>query len=203
VVLRDRRFLDALRQRQTVDAATYVALTSVGTRPYVCVEMNYFAYGSNLNTDHLRSWLTRWGVDPEELGPPRKAILPGYRLRTNYLRSNGIGACNIEPRPRSRVEGIVMTVTPSIREVLRLKEGHPHRYAEIEIVVTPFGKQRTVRAFTYIVTHRYCPAVRCASHPGISTADSGGSGITSTQPTLPEASAAHTPNVVPRAQLFG
>jgi hypothetical protein len=52
-----------------VDAATYVALTSVGTRPYVCVEMNYFAYGSNLNTDHLRSWLTRWGVDPEELGP--------------------------------------------------------------------------------------------------------------------------------------
>jgi hypothetical protein len=138
-----------------VDAATYVALTSVGTRPYVCVEMNYFAYGSNLNTDHLRSWLTRWGVDPEELGPPRKANLPGYRLRTNYLRSNGIGACNIEPRPRSRVEGIVMTVTPSIREVLRLKEGHPHRYAEIEIVVTPFGKQRTVRAFTYIVTHQF------------------------------------------------
>jgi hypothetical protein len=48
-----------------------------------------------------------------------------------------------------------MTVTPSIREVLRLKEGHPHRYAEIEIVVTPFGKQRTVRAFTYIVTHQF------------------------------------------------
>jgi hypothetical protein len=127
----------------------------MGTRPYVCVEMNYFAYGSNLNTDHLRSWLSRWGVDPEELGPARQAILPGYRLRTNYLRSFGVGACNIEPRPRSRVEGIVMTVTPSIREVLRLKEGHPHRYAEIKIAVAPFGKQRTVRAFTYIVTHQF------------------------------------------------
>lgn len=138
-----------------MEAAPYVALTSMGTRPYVCVEMTYFAYGSNLNTDHLRSWLTRWGVDPEELGPPRKANLPGYRLRTNCLRSNGIGACNIEPRPRNRVEGIVMTVTPSIREVLRLKEGHPHRYAEIEIAVAPLGKQRTVRAFTYIVTHQF------------------------------------------------
>jgi hypothetical protein len=96
-----------------------------------------------------------------------------------------------------------MTVTPSIREVLRLKEGHPHRYAEIEIAVTPFGKQRTSQG---IHLHRHAPvllAVRCASHPGISTADSGGSGITSTQPTLPEASAAHTPNVMPRAQLFG
>ena len=48
-----------------------------------------------------------------------------------------------------------MTVTPSVREALRLKEGHPHRYAEIEIVVTPFGMKRRVRAFTYIVTPRY------------------------------------------------
>ena len=96
------------------------------------------------------------GVDPDELGPVRRAILPGYRLRTNYRRSFGIGACNIEPSPRGKVEGIVMPVTPSIRRALRLKEGHPHRYAEIEIAVTPLGKKRTVRAFTYKVTPAYC-----------------------------------------------
>jgi len=139
-----------------VDAAPYVALTSARVRSYVCVEMNYFAYGSNVNTGHLRSWLDRCGLAPDELGPPRKAILSGYRLRTNYLRSIGVGASNIEPRPRNRVEGIIMPVTPSVHEALRLKEGHPHRYAEIEIAVTPFGKQRTVQAFTYMVTPAYC-----------------------------------------------
>jgi hypothetical protein len=133
-----------------------IALTSAKIRCYVCVEMNYFTYGSNLNTGHLRSWLMHWGVAPEELGPARKTILSGYRLRTNYLRSIGVGACNIQPSPRSKIEGVVMPVTRPIREVLRLKEGHPYRYAEIEIAVTICGRPRKVRAFTYIVTPRYC-----------------------------------------------
>jgi hypothetical protein len=120
----------------------------------VCVEMNYFAYGSNLNTDHLRSWLTRWGVDPEELGPaqghpprlPPADQLPAFQWNRSLQH---------RAPPTEQGRGDRHDRHPIVREVLRLKEGHPHRYAEIEIVVTPFGKQRTVRAFTYIVTHQF------------------------------------------------
>ena len=57
----------------------------------------YLAYGSNMNTDHLLEWLDRAGVPREEVSHPQRAILPDYRIRTNYLRSNSLGAANIEP----------------------------------------------------------------------------------------------------------
>jgi hypothetical protein len=96
-----------------------------------------------------------------------------------------------------------MTVTPSIREVLRLKEGHPHRYAEIEIVVTPFGKQRTVRAFTYIVTHQFALHFDVPVTQEYRRLILEGAASHRLSPPLPEASAAYTPNVMQRAQLFG
>jgi hypothetical protein len=118
--------------------------------------MNYFAYGSNLHTPHLRSWLVRCGVDPQELGPGWRATLDGYRLRTNYLCSHGAGAANIEPAPRRTVEGVIMTITPAVHRVLRAKEGFPHRYTEIEVAVVPCGKRQAVNAMTYVVIPEWC-----------------------------------------------
>jgi hypothetical protein len=96
-------FLTRCGMRQTVDVASLRALTSAGSRPYVCVEMNYFAYGSNLNTGHLRSWLIRWGVARRNSDRHARSILPGYRLRTNYLRS--IGSRGVQHRAQPTEQG--------------------------------------------------------------------------------------------------
>jgi len=113
----------------------------------------YFAYGSNLNLPHLQDVLASHGADTGDLGLPRCAILQGYRLRTNYLSSTrGAGACNIEPDEGSIVEGAVMEISPAIREVLRIKEGWPHRYEEIMVDVLVGDRRESIRALTYVVT---------------------------------------------------
>ena len=114
--------------------------------------MLYFAYGSNLNTNLLAIHLTDCGVDPNGVQDSRPAILMDHKLRTNYFSiAHGAGACNIEPAPGNVVEGVVMDVTDSIREVLRIKEGHPQRYEEIEIEVIILPAKTKVTTFTYIV----------------------------------------------------
>ena len=50
------------------------------------------------------------------------------------------------------VEGVVMTITPATRDALRLKEGFPLRYYEIEVIVRTASTQASVQALTYVVT---------------------------------------------------
>ncbi|MCH7873295.1 MAG: gamma-glutamylcyclotransferase, partial [Planctomycetes bacterium] len=81
------------------------------------------------------------------------ALLHDYRLRTNYFAStHGAGACNIEPAPDHHVEGVVLTITPAVQDVLRFKEGFPLRYGEIDVIVHTTSTQASVRALTYVVT---------------------------------------------------
>ena len=119
--------------------------------------MLYFAYGSNLNLAHFRTYLAMCGVDPDDLRNPRRAILPDHRLRTNYLSCiHRAGACNVEPALGHVVEGVVMEITEAVRSALRVKEGWPDRYEEIEIEVIILPATTNVTAFTYVVnsTHR-------------------------------------------------
>ena len=115
--------------------------------------MLYFAYGSNLHVTHFRDYLDTHGVTLDtELGG-QHALLHNFRLRTNYYsNSHGAGACNIEPAPDHHVEGVVMAITPAIRDALRVKEGCPHRYEEIDVIVHTAATQEHVRAVTYVVT---------------------------------------------------
>ena len=115
--------------------------------------MLYFAYGSNLNLKHLADYLDTHGVTLDtELGG-QLALLHNFRLRTNYYsNSHGAGACNIEPAPDHHVEGVVMAITPAICDALRVKEGCPHRYEEIDVIVHTAATQASVRALTYVVT---------------------------------------------------
>ena len=114
--------------------------------------MHYFAYGSNMNLPHLRRHITSLGVDTKGLGLPRRAVLQGYRLRTNYVSCvHGAAACNIEPAQGSIVEGLVMKISPAIREALRAKEGWPVRYQEVMVNVMIRDRREPIRALTYIV----------------------------------------------------
>lgn len=112
--------------------------------------MIYFAYGSNINIEHLQSYLAQAGVDPGDITDVQHAILPRHRLRTNYFsRAHCAGACNIEPTSNGIVEGITMKITKSVREALRTKEGFPSCYEEVGIVA--HGASGDVAAFTYMV----------------------------------------------------
>ena len=114
--------------------------------------MHYFAYGSNLNLDHLHDYVTNHGVDTEGFGVHEVAILEDYQLRTNYVSStHGAGACNVELAEGSTVEGLVMEISSAIRDVLRIKEGWPHRYQEIEVEVLVGAPEEPLRAITYVV----------------------------------------------------
>ena len=98
--------------------------------------MLYFAYGSNLNFPHVIDFLGTHGVtlDTEVCG--QHAFLHDYRLRTNYFAStHGAGACNIEPVPDHHAEGVAIAITPAVQDALRIQEGHPHCYVEIDVIV--------------------------------------------------------------------
>lgn len=115
--------------------------------------LRYFAYGSNINLPYLRKWLADHGVNPNDLSAPRHAILPGYRLRTNYRSSvHEAGACNIEPAKGQVVEGLVMEITPPIHEALLAKEGCPHRYEQTQVEVQVVATGQLLTAMTFVVS---------------------------------------------------
>jgi AIG2-like family len=118
--------------------------------------MIYFAYGSNLNADHLIHYLDTHEIqlDTEQQG--KHAFLHNFRLRTNYFAgSHRAGACNIEPAQDHHVEGVLWTITKPIQDALRIKEGFPHRYEETEVIVHTAGTQEPVRAITYVVSPKH------------------------------------------------
>ena len=118
----------------------------------IAYQTEYFAYGSNMSLPHLREWLRRSGVQPDEVSNPRLAILPRFRIRTNYLTTTGLAAANIEPFPEEHIEGVLLAISTEAHKRLRMKEGNPHRYGEIEVeVIMPSSGER-IQAFTYAVT---------------------------------------------------
>ena len=113
--------------------------------------MNYFAFGSNISVFHLIDLLTEHGVEVDDLNNPRRAVLRGYRLRTNYYSgAHRAGAANIELAEGHNVEGVVMSISEGVRDILRAKEGFPACYEETEIKVQI--STGSVSAFTYIVS---------------------------------------------------
>ena len=118
--------------------------------------MLYFAYGSNLNLDHLTAYLDTPDVklDTELVG--QHGFLHNFHLRTNYYASSHrAGACNIEPAHNHHVEGVLWIITQPMRDALRVKEGYPRCYQETEVIVHTASTQEPVRAITYVVSPKH------------------------------------------------
>lgn len=113
----------------------------------------YLAYGSNMNLAHLHEWLERLDVPCLGARNPRRAILPGFRIRTNYLTTASLGAANIEPCRGEQVEGVLLQVWQNAVAALRAKEGCPRRYEEIDVEVIIPSMGRKIHAMTYRVTN--------------------------------------------------
>ncbi len=116
----------------------------------------YFAYGSNINVSYLKHYLEACKTSPAGVQNEQRAILHGWRLRTNCVTESSGGAANIEPQRGSSVEGVAMEISPAVHKVLRAKEDWPDGYKEVAVSLELPGPPKTERtAVTYVVTEKY------------------------------------------------
>jgi gamma-glutamylcyclotransferase (GGCT)/AIG2-like uncharacterized protein YtfP len=112
-----------------------------------------FAYGSNMNSSDLRSWLERNGYNSALIVDRRPAVLEGYDFVWNYhSRGRGGGAANLERRENSRVYGLVVEFEEPLLKAFDRKEGHPLFYSrgEKRIRVKRLDNDEIVEAWLYI-----------------------------------------------------
>lgn len=105
----------------------------------------YFAYGSNMNLERLKSW----GVKVEN---PCSAYLLDYELVFNIVDDTEDPAtafANILPKPTSKVEGILFyTDRASIENQLDEYEGYPEFYIRKKLVCITMNMHK-VSALVY------------------------------------------------------
>jgi len=107
-------------------------------------EINYFAYGSNMDVQRMKS---------REIVFSKRyhAILPGYRLEFNKITlfNQKEGYANIVVDKNEYVEGVLYNIDDVDLEKLDCFEGYPDHYNRITIKVR-LDNQSEVEAITYI-----------------------------------------------------
>ena len=103
----------------------------------------YFAYGSNLDAEQMRTRCP----DAEQIGP---AELPGYRLAfTGHNRSWGGAVATLCADPQRRAAGILWSLSDADLEHLDYWEGYPSVYQRRPLTVwRPSGA--ATEAITYL-----------------------------------------------------
>lgn len=106
--------------------------------------MWYFAYGSNMSKNRMRSRNVRFSKR-------RHAVLKGWRLEFNKIASHNRreGYANIVRDENSTVEGVLYEIPDSDLQKLDQCEGYPSHYNRIEVEVQ-LDNGSKVRALTYV-----------------------------------------------------
>ena len=118
--------------------------------------VKYFAYGSNLDLNHLKAL----GVRIEAV---EKAVLYDYELAFNVVNAEipGAGYANVSPAPEARVEGIVIHTDSSSIKLIDVYEEFPVLYNKRYLtVMTGSRKQRKV--LVYVGNKK---VLRCSLRP--------------------------------------
>ncbi|MBI2434256.1 MAG: gamma-glutamylcyclotransferase [Candidatus Hydrogenedentes bacterium] len=111
----------------------------------------YFAYGSNLNLEHLHDWCRSHGFTAAELHPKYQACLPDHELVFNYGSSRWDGGVlNLRRRPGQLVEGMVFEADEQTWKALDRKEGAPACYERFEATVLCDGEELQVRTYRVV-----------------------------------------------------
>lgn len=108
-----------------------------------------------MNLRHLLEWCQLDTVFLDTELKPQRAVLPGFRFRTNYVSSAGGGAANIEQSKGSCVEGVVLSIPIPMLHLIRRKEGFPFRYREVLVRVKDETTGQCHLALTYQVAPRH------------------------------------------------
>jgi gamma-glutamylcyclotransferase (GGCT)/AIG2-like uncharacterized protein YtfP len=112
-----------------------------------------FAYGSNMNRSHVRSWLEANGFDSSLIVDATPATLDGYDFVWNYYsRGWGGGTANLEHKEGSLIHGVLMEIDESLLKAFDHKEGHPFFYSrgDKRIPVRRDSDGKTVFAWIYL-----------------------------------------------------
>lgn len=112
-----------------------------------------FAYGSNMNSSDLRSWLERNGFDSSRVVNRWPAKLDGYDFVWNYYSAGRAGgAANLEPREGSTIEGVLIEFESVLLSAFDRKEGHPYFYSRgtKRIQVRRMSDGQTQDAWLYV-----------------------------------------------------
>ncbi len=110
-------------------------------------EMLYFAYGSNMVSERLK---TRIPSPPQTIV---KAILPEYDLRFHKKSTDGSGKCTVVENEGDVVHGIIFEIDEAGKRELDEIEGVGSGY-EIERISVQSGKQ-WLHPYTYVASHEY------------------------------------------------
>jgi gamma-glutamylcyclotransferase (GGCT)/AIG2-like uncharacterized protein YtfP len=112
-----------------------------------------FAYGSNMNRSHLRSWLEANGYDSSLIVDATPATLEGYDFVWNYYsRGWAGGTANLERKEGSIIHGVLIEFEEHLLKAFDHKEGHPYFYSrgEQRISVRRDGDGKSVSAWIYL-----------------------------------------------------
>jgi hypothetical protein len=121
----------------------------------------YFAYGSNMNQEGLDQWCKCKGENLIRLINTCAARLNNYHLVFNYFSvSRNGGVANIMVSRGACVYGLLSEVTDADLATLRVKEGCPNCYEEIEVTVEKFDGTIVKGVKTYKVV----PACETTDH---------------------------------------
>jgi cation transport regulator ChaC len=105
----------------------------------------YFAYGSCMSQKDISRT-----VEATFVGP---AILENYRLGfTRYSKNRQGGVADIIPDQGERVEGILFRVDGFLE--LDEREGAPHVYDRVNVVVQREGEDEFIEASTYAIVEK-------------------------------------------------
>lgn len=124
-----------------------------------------FAYGSNMDLDDLKGWLSTSNLPPGRIVQAQAAKLVGYRLVWNYFsKGRAGGAANIEP-DSCDLPGVALRVDEALLRAIDVKEGFPNRYDRV-LTRAVLGSGRSIRAWAYVVLseHRANHAVPPTRH---------------------------------------
>ena len=99
--------------------------------------MYYFAYGSNMDEDDLRTWCEKKSKPFPKWKLIGTACLKDYKLVFNYYSSYGRngGAANLMESPNSKVYGLLFEMNEADHGTIKEKEGYPKYYDEITVIV--------------------------------------------------------------------
>jgi len=121
--------------------------------------MYYFAYGSNIDTNHFYKFISKEHV--KIIGPAyiNNHILKYRKIRTSKLRS---GVANIEERMYSKTYGVIYFIEDNTdMERLDKKEGYlnecnkNNKYNKIIIQATLLGNNKKINCFSYQINEHF------------------------------------------------
>ncbi len=115
-------------------------------------EMDYFAYGSNMDKDDLDKWCRKKGYTLIEYSNVVPAKLKDVKLAFNYFsKCRGGGVANIMKSKGNAVYGLLVGLKECDKHKIQRKEGCPTYYREIKVNVEIFKGEVIKDVITYKV----------------------------------------------------